>query len=271
MRYPIKEMGIMTKMRLISIVLLLLTVSLPAVASVGERTAPGSFVPSYVSTVDELCNVVEHNQVVAERYARHFGIPADTVVRYFKQNLRISYLKQGGTYRTYFITRHGQITSGNTYLLTGERVFVNPDGTPVLIARCGNPLTRVLPAVQSQNLGQAIGPIAQPELMVAVSPTPTTAVSAASVAMEPQVTEPVWQVAAEPEQELRTIPAALSLVPTKSSSSFLLPLLAGAGAAASSIDKSHPSVPVTPEPSSLLVLALGVPAVAGFARRRARR
>lgn len=255
----------MGKSRLILVFLLLLAFTLPAAASVCKRTAPGSYVPTCVRTVDELCKLVSHNQTVANRFARHFGIPASEVIQYFRENLKVDYLKHGGRYRTFFIDRSGKMISHSVYLITGEKVFVTQDGKPVLIAKCGNPVSKVLPSVMPKN--EARAPVTQPELIVD-SPNSSPVLVADGAEMEPTSTAPVMLVAAEPIAELPLIPAITPLLPIAKQSGLLVPFLLGAG---SFVPDHHKHV-VTPEPSSMLMLAFGgIPMLAGAVKSRRRR
>jgi hypothetical protein len=244
----------MGRTRFVLVFLVLASIALPATASIGKRTTPGSFVTRCVSSVDDLCTLVKRDPVVAKRFAKHFGVPTDRIVQYFRENLRVVSLRRGGKYKTFFVDKRGRIVPHSTYLLTGERVFVTRDGKPVLIAKCGNPVSKVLPSVQEN---RAVAPIAQPELISPIAEAGPA--MGETVAMQP----PTWEVAAMPIAELPLMPA-ITPVLTKASSSALIPLLLGAGALIPS-DHHHP---VVPEPSSLLVLLVGLPALAGFARFR---
>jgi len=243
----------------IFILVLLLSAAFPLNASAISRTPPGSFLPRIASTSGELCNLLASNPRVANRFARHFGVSADQVIEYFGRNLRVSTLKDGGAYRIYFISPNGSVISRSSYLVAGERAFVTPDGKPVLLVKCGNPVLKTLPPIRPRNESRATGVIAQPEL--AVSSPETAPTSTVEMAMEPNPVEPSWLVAAEPKAELPVLPIGSPMLPVVSQgSNYLLPLLIGAGGL--SVDRS-PHTP-TPEPGTLLVLTAGCISV--FAR-----
>jgi hypothetical protein len=96
-------------------------------------------------SVDELVDAVHHDKALAHRYAAQFGVPAEKIAAYCRANLTFTSLNRPGTYMVYFVGAGGRITSARRFLEVGEKVFVTPSGKPLLLACCGNPLTRVFP------------------------------------------------------------------------------------------------------------------------------
>lgn len=206
--------------------------------------------------------MVKNDRVVALRYSKQFNMSTGKLVAYFHDNLRLSRLSHSGYYTMYFVTPSGRIINQNVYLPQGERVFIAPNGKPVIAVRCGNPITRSLPVVKpktieksvvqrilpSSTCGQtdAMQPDLSPESME-IAPLPS-----ANAAIEPMTPEPV----------------VMAVAPVQSSLSFLAVPTALAGSLTGLVPLLVRHSPPVPEPSSLLMLAIGGASIAFRSRRR---
>lgn len=230
-------------------------------AAVQRRARPGSFVHYTAPSVDSLVSQITGNPTVAKRYADHFGVPAGEIAKYFRENLRTVALKRPTTVTTYFVSKHGTIQSKSAKLPVGALVFATKEGTLVLEAKCGNPLTKALPVSKPETkvmaMPETVG--VPPEAEKTLIPPPEEAVPELVQIEEPMVAmatiEPL--VIAQPEVSAPDILGFASAV---------VPALLGAVA----VRGDSPSPPV-PEPSSLMALAAGCVWITAGVRRRKRR
>ncbi len=253
----------------------------PAVTSQAATRAampPGSFITKSVNNPEDLARLIEQDKRVANRFSRHFGMPAKQLAEYVRKNLRLTQLKSSGKYTTYFISRGDRILVHTKSLKAGRKVFVTPDGKPVLDAACGNPLTRSLPKVVAKVEAEQV------VVQKPVTPPPPVQETPPTVAelpiTPPQVETPV-QEAPQIAQELNTPPpdvAVLDLPPTEFSSAAsllsrtILPGLLTAGAASLVFGDDEGGGDIVPEPSGLIALGSAAVMLAGGCgiRRRKR-
>lgn len=85
-----------------------------------------------------------------DRYRRHFAMTDREVVAYFS-GLRLARLSAAGAYNVYSVPPGGYIKVHVQKLRLGTPVFADPFGNPVLIVKCGNPLTRGPKAPEASN------------------------------------------------------------------------------------------------------------------------
>ncbi|MFI5387610.1 MAG: hypothetical protein ACHQ50_15995 [Fimbriimonadales bacterium] len=205
-----------------------------------------SYLDKRVNGVAELVRQVQSDPIVMDRYRRHFAMTSDEVESYFS-SLRVGVLNKDGVYTVYGVPH----TSGDFHahlrlLKKGEPVFMESDGTPVLMLVCGNPLI----------LGPK-KPVTPNRVMTRTGPTEGMREITADVAPMPSAGMPA------PETPVVGAPVQ-PLYPAPSSNQNVLPLLLGL---AGSIGFSHGhGPPPVPEPVSIVVLAGGIAAIA--ARRR---
>lgn len=243
-------------------------------AAVKTRARSGSFAYYVVLSVDSLVDQMTGNPVVAKRYATHFGMPADAVAKYCRENLKAITLKKPTAVTSYFISRQGRILSKKRTLPKGALVFINREGQLIIQGNCGNPLTKRLPAskpvTKVKAAPETIGTLpAQEETMLspAVSVEPEAIETVESSAFQ---TLPETVVIAEPLTAAITDmePVVTSASPaTESAASSILrfadiavPLLLGAVAARS--DKDSPPPPYVPEPNPCIATAVAALTVA---------
>ena len=224
-------------------VLCCLTILLSAAAYAAVlRTPPGSFATKFVTSPAELSDLVKNDQVAARRFSEHFGVTRAELVAYFRDHLQVKTLSRSGDYTIYFISKGGRVASRRARLFPGEKVFAGPDGKPVILARCGNPLARRLPKIPVRTVREIPPPklgTAEPLISLQESelvPTLVQAEAAPALTSEPP----------EPPIVLSTT------VSTFTRAAWLAPALLGAVA----VRSKHSEV--IPEPMSLAALGLGI-------------
>ncbi|MDW8106351.1 MAG: DUF6777-containing protein [Armatimonadota bacterium] len=112
-----------------------------------------SFIIRPVGSAQALANQIRTEPIVAQRYARHFGIDAYKFAEYVEKNLRLSQLKQAQVFNVYYAPPDNRLMVVRRVLPKGTPVFVDKrTGKPVLKANCGNPLTPAvtIPTPQTQ-------------------------------------------------------------------------------------------------------------------------
>ncbi len=114
------------------------------VSAKSTRTPPGSFVNHRVASVAQLVQQVRKDSVVRLRYAKHFGISAQTVADYFSKNLKLVSLKKPLRATVWYVGKNGVVHTKTKLLPKGTAVFVDRLGRPVIIWSCGNPLVKKL-------------------------------------------------------------------------------------------------------------------------------
>lgn len=264
----------------------------PGEAATARRQAvpQDSFLEYRADTVEALALQAEKNPRVRARYARHFGIPANRVAQFIRENLVISYLPRAGTYRVYNVTPGGRIYSQQRTLARGTRVLTLRNGEPVLRWICGNAMVPRLPQVAGVR-----------EVPPAPAPAPVVSVPAEQVALVPRaVSVPFETVTVVPAPA--PVPAPVTPVPTPVTVAAapvvtpvpvvtpptvpevrpsILPVMAVGPGIISAITPERPPVPpITelpppevpiPEPGSMAMLAMGsLPMAWGILRSRRR-
>jgi hypothetical protein len=196
------------------------------------------------------------------RYTQHYGLSAEKLVQYFKENLRLTTVKSPTKVTTYYVTKKGSILSKRKLLPVGTKIFASTDGMPLLEWRCGNPLTKTLPFVAR----------------------PVTTIPTTSIQEVPEV-----KVAQTPTQELVMIPPPIAaatvtemapVIPTLTSvieaapapPSILSPaLVAAVPALLGAVNVRHSNSQTVPEPASLATFGLGASTLLFHWKRRTRR
>jgi hypothetical protein len=174
------------------------------------RPERNAFIDQRVTSVSQLIAQIRSNKVVRDRYMRHFAMNEEELISYLS-TLRPSQIEQSGTYSIYSVPEDGTMKEHKGVLKKGEKVLVAKDGTPVLLLRCGNPLTRGPSQPETENLlqpyvnnnpvtglrEQALIPESAPEELVAellppavaevpiIAPPPTTGTSNIPIAPPP--------------------------------------------------------------------------------------
>ncbi|MCE5324062.1 PEP-CTERM sorting domain-containing protein [bacterium] len=246
-----------TKTIVIALILIMLAASLSTSAFALPRTDPGSFLVYKADSVDSFVTQLTSNKRVAARYARHYGISPDKLGKYFSENICIKTLDKPYRTTVYFISKGNVIKQKQRVLKAGSKVFVGPNGLPLLEWRCGNPLGTQLPPAPK--------PLAKasPAPDWAVAPAPVLEVAAAAAEALPQAV-PITAAPALAVQD--------ALVPAAGGLSFSEPLLLLGGAIPMLIGgvavNNHSSTPSVPEPASIVTLLVGASGIILRARRK---
>lgn len=299
----------MDVLRLFVATVALAALSLSPCASLARQaTPPGSFLRYRAATVQELLAQVSSDQVVRNRYARHFGIRPDQVRAALGDALRLTSLSKSTKVRSWYVGKSGRLYVKSKLLPKGTRVYVGADGKPMLAWSCGNPLRTDIPRraakkepAASPTVGQAAS-AASGDVEAAPAPQSPEASAMAdapdgelpvetrvlpgpveTVGIEPLSAVPGFVEMAEPVVVAQAVPAAgvpavASYTPAVTAGGMGVSSIAGiagvlAGLAAVAIrenSSSPPLQPPVPEPSGLAVMAAGALAAAWTVRRRNR-
>jgi len=211
---------------------------------IAEAKMPaGSYLSQPAPDVEALCANLKGDSLVGARFSKHYGMSVEALCEYFRENVTVSRLPKTTVYTVWYVDVRGQRQVKNKQLRAGVRVFVGPNGQPLIETICGNPLTKTLPPVVKVQpvVEKTAPPPPPPPVPEPVVPPPVSeaAVEILPVAfVEPIPVEPVVEVLDFPPMELVNI---------------IAPTLAAVGAVALLGDKSE----VIPEPSTLLALGMG--------------
>lgn len=220
---------------------------------------PGSFLTKSVSNPEELAKHIESDKRVGQRYSRHFGMSVKALADYARKNLKVSQLKTTRSFTTYYITRGDRILVHKKSFRAGRKIFVTPDGTPVLDVLCGNPLVRSLPKiiVKVEPIKQEI--VEQPPVVAEVPTIPP-------VVETPVVEAPPPVIASlPPEVEVLNMPPTEFSSAASLLSKAVLPGLLAIGAGSVF---GRDETTVIPEPSGLIALGSSLTMLAGIGIRR---
>jgi hypothetical protein len=249
-------------MKLRGFVLLLALVCLFGL--VEARPERNAFVNKKVATVSQLIAQIRSDPQVRDRYMRHFAMSQDELIEYLS-SLHPAQLEQGGSYTVYSVPEDGAVKVRTAALKKGERVFSDRSGTPVLLARCGNPLT--------------LGP-SQPEAINDLQPllisNPSTDMRELHVVPDSMPEDTLVAVMPPSVGEIPVITTPpptgggdIPIAPPSGGGIGLGPLgLLGALGGAALINTGGGGGSAVPEPMTMLVLAGGFAGVLAKARRK---
>ena len=238
----------------------LVLVGVLAASMAVARTEPNSFFNVTVSSKAEMMRHIKSDNQVMVRFMRHFGMTRDEVITYF-DSLHMEELKEDGVYLVYNVPESEEIRARAIFYKKGTKVWVDPNGTIVLKASCGNPMLRgtdkTTVAIESP-IETAIAPVMPTEAVIPQGvPVPTV----------PQVLPDGIESSALPFAA--ESPADLTSIITSGSSfnpAFLLPL-----AAVPFIIKDGDNPPdAIPEPATFVALASGAGLIAARRKKKAK-
>jgi len=107
------------------------------------RMPIGAFLRRPAPTGSALTRQLTDDKLVCIRYARLFNMSPPMVRRAFRR-LRLTCLKQDRVLQVFYIRSGERIGYRLRRVRKGTRVYVLPDGTPLLLRVCGNPIHKVL-------------------------------------------------------------------------------------------------------------------------------
>lgn len=216
--------------------------------SMAQHPGRNAFLLDSARSTRDLISQVSSNAEVRDSYQRHFQMSQSQLITYLR-TLRPMRLERDQVFTIYSVPPGGELKAHQQRLRKGELVFVDMNGTPILRARCGNPLVGAPPGVVPEEevaftpptMHSMEVPMAEavPGIPLAVQPAP------------PMVPELV-AVTPQPPVEVVTHSQSLPLLPL-----LALPIIGSSHGGGSS--------PV-PEPATMVALAAGVGTL--MARRR---
>lgn len=143
-----------------------------------------AFINRKVSSTSQLVAQVKSDPEVMDRYVRHFSMTPDEVVAFLSQ-LKMGQLQADATFKIYSVPGTGYLKAHMERLKKGHMMFFMPDGTPALVALCGNPVIEgkdttlvTMSPLSTDQTGPAMPidtPVAVTETPVAIDLTPKDA------------------------------------------------------------------------------------------------
>ncbi|RYG17154.1 hypothetical protein EON82_24190 [bacterium] len=261
-----------------TLTLLILALALPSAAfgrARDGRPVRNSFVNRPVASVAELLAHVRSDRTVADRYLRHYTMDRKELLR-FLGGLHRGRLARVGVYTIYSVPSGGRLKMHVGGIPKGEPMFLDASGRPMLVVRCGNPVT-LGPSRRAGN-PHAAGPgeeAALREMPLTESRGIEVGSGTPGVALTPGVPEP--SLAEETPTLATDLPptatGAVATLATGSAPSFgsnaaLAALATAFLPALGSLDADgggRHSAQSVPEPAAFAVLAVGA---LGLSRRR---
>jgi len=270
--------------------IMLSMVAVPALA----RVPKNAFIVRPAPTHAALMNQVRFNPTVRDRYLRHFAMPGPELDRYFA-SLTPGRITTTALFTVYNVPASGVLRTRLLGLRAGTPIWQDPQGRPILMEICGNPLTRgprapmdeatetqVVPETETSTLRiltREPDEAAEPELALMTPADPEVADSAPVLAVtgaemaDPSVATPAVSPSPllSPTSTASTSPwAGLDSIP-----GALLALGGGAGITLPSFaTTSNPQSPprpaspeAVPEPATVTALLLGIGALSARRRR----
>ncbi|MFQ3587556.1 MAG: DUF6777 domain-containing protein [Fimbriimonadaceae bacterium] len=238
-------------------------------ASLSEaRTERNSFLNRPVSSVAALVDQVNRDSEVFDRYSRHFAMTRAELVDYLS-SLRPARLEQTGTFIVYGVPDNGRIHSTVQRLVAGERIFVDASGSPVILVRCGNPLTRGPNQVSAAEIvPQSTSPLAELRIVPEEILPAEIEQAFAQIPTEPSLVD----LPSAPTEPPAEVPAVPTVTGGSSDISIIgggnLGWLAAVPTAFLIVNQSSTAPTPVPEPGTIAALALGLGVLAASRRRR---
>ncbi len=262
-------------MRLILVGLFALWMASWAGAESALLVPRNSFLVRPVASAKDLANQIRTEPIVAQRYARHFGRSAHELADYFEQNLKLTRLKQSGTYNIYYSPPDNRLMVVRKTLPKGTPVFVEKKtGKPIIKANCGNPLTPavMLPqqTVEAESVSPRVSEAVPPTMVEQEAPVvaplgielvevPIEEVVAADVLPTDLLAEVLPEIEPEPSPTMAE-PVSTPITPVEpivssARTPWWLLLLPPVGFFVGTNADTGPPIP---EPTSLLMLSAGL-------------
>ena len=220
---------------------------------------PNAFLVQPADSANAVVRQAKMNPIVMDRYARHFQMTPDQVVRMLS-GLHLETLADD----TYFDVANvpstsGELRSRHLLLKKGTKVLSDANGTPVLELSCGNPLTRI----DTTSLRQA------PAVSKPMDVTAITVPKGGAVETNLSLIQPTTPVT--PDVNFVTPPPAGGVVTTETNNAAPFAGLAGLALLPTLlIGLGNGGGGGVPEPATMLILGTGCALIAARVRRRSR-
>jgi len=219
-----------------------------------------AFLNKKAVTTEQLVNQARRDPEVMDRYMRHYSMTREEVLA-FLGSLKPSKLKETGVYAVYSVPEGGKIKMHLERLKKGEAIFIDANGEPQLILRCGNPLTLGPKDVIAENNKPPT------EVVVTAEEAPIDFLSETELVVEPlSELEPVAPIftfpPTPPVEEITPIP----ITPIAGGFNPLPLALGGLLFVNGDGGGGGDDVPPVPEPGTMLILG-GAIAAYGLKRR----
>jgi hypothetical protein len=226
------------------------------------RQDRNAFLNHRVTSASQLLNQVRNDSEVSDRFQRHFAMTHKEVIAYFS-GLKLARLTAPGTYKVYSIPPGGFVKMHVQKLKLGTPVFADMFGTPILIAKCGNPLTRGPKVPESaKDPEPKLSARVTEELRELEAQPDELSEFEELIAMSPEVP----RLSEMPEEIITTTESPIPIIGTPLGIGPWLFGLLGGGLIIGTIDDGGDTV--VPEPATLGAVAL---ATGYLLRRRTRR
>jgi len=225
-----------------------------ALCAVGFAQHPGrnSFLVESAHSTSDLIEQVKSNSTIRDSYERHFQMTETQLYSYLR-TLHPMRLEQDQVFTIYSVPPGGELKAHTQRLKKGELVFADMNGTPILRARCGNPLVGAPPGVTPQE--EVSGPNAEMKPMETPVSTIIPPTSVALAPAPPVVPEEVVLATPPPTPVTTVASQGLPILPL-----LALPIIGG------SVHGGGGTPPPVPEPTTMFALATGASVL--IARRR---
>jgi hypothetical protein len=137
-------------------------------AHADTKMPPGAFLHQPAPNVAALNRQVQTDRLVAERYARLYGMSPDMVRNTFSK-MQLSTLSEDHIYEVHYVHPGEKIGYKLRRVRKGTVIYRMPDGTPALVRVCGNPIRPARPTAVRGAFRRAPEP-GQPESVVDFQP-----------------------------------------------------------------------------------------------------
>lgn len=127
-----------------------LVIALGMVVAAQARPDLNAFLNNRAGNLTQLIAQVKRDPEVRDRFRRHFGMNDAELLAYLS-TLRAQRMTKKGSYIVYSVPPDGHIKAHVETYHPGTGMYVDITGTPILIAKCGNPLHRGPKGVIAEN------------------------------------------------------------------------------------------------------------------------
>ena len=238
-----------------------LTVGVASARALDGRPVRNSFVNRPAPSVALLVAQVRSDAAVADRYERHFSMTKSEIVRILS-GLHRAPLSRSGIFTIYSVPEGGRLKMHLGRIRKGEPMFFDRSGRPVLVVRCGNPVT-LGPRGRAANVNSPT-PTGESDARELSPDSPRGRLAdALSLALAPALPDAaptldplgVTSTAALGEPTIGSPTGWSAAWPTLAAGSF--PLLAGSVPGSGGHGPARPVPQPVPEPATIAALVLG--------------